>query len=80
MKNHIIMFDLDGTLIDSVPDICGALNRTLAKLGRRAHSVDEVASYLGSGANLFMRKALEVTGSVPDEENIADLANEFLDD
>ena len=41
MKNHIIIFDLDGTLIDSAPDVCGALNRTLAKIDRRAHSVEE---------------------------------------
>ena len=80
MNNYIIMFDLDGTLIDSVPDICGALNRTLAKLDRRAHSVAEVASYLGSGSNLFMKKALKNTGSVPDEDTVANLTKQFLDD
>lgn len=80
MENHIVMFDLDGTLIDSVPDICGALNRTLAKLGRREHSNAEVAGYLGSGSHLFMKKALDTTGSVPEEEAIAKLAAEFLAD
>lgn len=80
MENHIIMFDLDGTLIDSVPDICGALNRTLARLGRREHSAEEVAGYLGSGSVLFMKKALQATGAVPDDQTIETLATEFLDE
>ena len=80
MENHIIMFDLDGTLIDSVPDICGALNRTLARIGRREHSAEEVAGYLGSGSVLFMKKALQATGVVPDGQTIETLAAEFLEE
>ena len=80
MQDYIIMFDLDGTLIDSAPDICGALNRTLAKLGRLELSVEKVASYLGRGSHLFVKKALEVTGSVPDEETVANISCQFLDE
>lgn len=80
MQGYVIMFDLDGTLVDSAPDICRALNRTIGPLGRRELSVEEVTSYLGRGAHLFVRKALEVTGDVPEDNEIIALANEFLND
>jgi len=80
MKNHIIIFDLDGTLIDSAPDVCGALNRTLAKIDRRAHSVEEAKTYLGHGAPTLMEKALKATGDILSPEATADLTNQFLTD
>ena len=80
MKNWIVLFDLDGTLIDSVPDICGSLNRTLAKINRRALSTEEVSSYLGQGSHLFMTSALRATGVIENERVITKLVNEFLTD
>ena len=80
MKNHIVIFDLDGTLIDSAPDICGALNRTLTKIGRRPHNIAETKSYLGHGAHILMGMALEATGPIADEDTITDLTKQFLED
>ena len=80
MKNWSIIFDLDGTLIDTVPDVCGALNRTLTKYGRHPHTVDEVKDYMGRGARVTRERALGLTGNVPSDEMIDRLTAEFLAD
>lgn len=80
LKNRIILFDLDGTLIDSAPDVCLALNKVLTAYGRRPHSVDETKGYLGKGARILMEKALAHTGDVPEASEIERLTRAFLDD
>ena len=54
----LVIFDLDGTLIDSVGDIADALNRTLGELGLPPHSDAAVARMLGSGVRELVRRAL----------------------
>ena len=44
-----IVFDLDGTLLDTVPDIAGAMNRALAACGLPTHDLKTVESFLGGG-------------------------------
>lgn len=80
MKNYTIIFDLDGTLIDSAPDVCRALNRTLVSYGRRSHETEEVKEYLGQGARVLMEMALKKTGSVPSSDVIDKLTSDFLTD
>lgn len=80
MMRPSIIFDLDGTLIDSAPDVCRSLNKVLESLDRRPHSVDEVKSYLGQGARILMENALLTTGSVPDGACIDELTSAFLAD
>jgi len=80
MTTPTILFDLDGTLIDSAPDVCRALNRTLEAIGRRTHTVAEATGYLGHGAPVLMKLALEQTGDILPDEEIARLTQNFLDD
>jgi len=80
VKTALVLFDLDGTLIDSVPDIAGALNRTLATIGRRPLSTKEAAGLLGQGAPLFVKSALQLTGGVLADDEVTDLSKQFLDD
>ncbi len=80
MNKRIILFDLDGTLIDSAPDVCRALNRVLTPYGRRPHSVQETKGYLGKGARILMLKALAATGRVPDGAEVDRMTRAFLDD
>lgn len=64
-----IVFDLDGTLIDSVPDVAAALNRLLAEEGRRVLTVPEVEELVGEGVRVLIEKAFAVTGTLaPDAE------------
>lgn len=52
-----VLFDLDGTLLDTIPDIAGALNRSLAALGLPTHPVERCKSFVGSGIREAIRRA-----------------------
>jgi phosphoglycolate phosphatase len=54
----LLIFDLDGTLVDSVGDIADALNRTLAELGLPPYADGAVARMVGSGVRELVRRAL----------------------
>jgi phosphoglycolate phosphatase len=54
----VIVFDLDGTLIDSAPDIRAAINRTLADVGHAPLDLDEVISFIGHGLPNLVARAM----------------------
>ena len=53
-----ILFDLDGTVIDTVADCACAINRTMEIFSFPKHTNDEVRSYLNNGARMLIRRAL----------------------
>jgi len=53
-----VLFDLDGTLIDSVPSLAAAVDRTLLALGREAAGVGQVRNWVGNGALVLIQRAL----------------------
>ena len=55
---HAVVFDLDGTLLDTIPDIAGALNRALAACGLPTHPVRRVETFVGGGIRDAVRKAV----------------------
>lgn len=57
-----VVFDLDGTLIDSVPDLRAALNRMLADLDRPSLVDDEVKTMVGDGVHVLVERALAARG------------------
>ncbi|HVI91162.1 MAG TPA: phosphoglycolate phosphatase [Dongiaceae bacterium] len=61
-KRHIVVFDLDGTLVDSAPDIAGAANDTLAELGAAPLSLAAITRMIGDGAPKLMERALVAAG------------------
>jgi phosphoglycolate phosphatase len=61
-KRHIVAFDLDGTLVDSVADIAGAANDTLAEFGGAPIGLDAAARMVGDGAPKLMERALAAAG------------------
>ena len=54
----LVMFDLDGTLIDSVPDLAAAIDRMLVALGRPPAGLEAVRQWVGNGAEVLVRRAL----------------------
>ena len=54
----LVMFDLDGTLIDSVPDLAAATDQMLVQLGRAPAGMDKVRNWVGNGAPVLVRRAL----------------------
>ncbi|MDZ3837719.1 MAG: phosphoglycolate phosphatase [Rhodospirillales bacterium] len=57
-----LVFDLDGTLIDSAEDLCAALNRMLADEGLRPLALAEVVPMIGDGAAKLVERALAAAG------------------
>src|ERR1700746_3187985 len=57
-KVKALLFDLDGTLIDSKRDLVQSVNATLRQMGRAELPEDLVASYVGSGAPILISRAL----------------------
>jgi len=75
---ELILFDLDGTLIDSVPDLALSLNLTLEKLGMQTYEENTIRSWVGNGAATIVKRAL--SGSVEISEDInEDLFNKALE-
>ena len=59
---RIALFDLDGTLIDSAPDLRAALNRLMAAEGLAPFSLPEVVGFIGDGARVLVERALSARG------------------
>jgi phosphoglycolate phosphatase len=53
-----ILFDLDGTLIDSAPDLALAINHMLTSIGRDVISPDIIRSWVGNGASVLVQRGL----------------------
>jgi phosphoglycolate phosphatase len=59
-----IVFDLDGTLVDSAPDLHAAVNRMLAELGRPPLALKQVEGFIGNGVPKLVERCLDATGGV----------------
>ena len=57
MKKAVI-FDLDGTLLDSIRDLAGAINEILKRHGYETLPVETVKSYVGNGLSMLLKRAL----------------------
>jgi len=71
---QLVMLDLDGTLIDSVPDLHQAVNIMLTALQREPVSALQVSHWVGNGLNMLLRRAL----ALGNEEQALTLDDEFL--
>lgn len=61
INKALLIFDLDGTLIDSVPDIADAVNRTLSDLGRQNFDEQTIRNWVGNGAKVLIERALKAS-------------------
>ena len=76
---RLLVFDLDGTLIDSRIDLCNSINATLAHFGKPQLPDPVIASYIGDGASMLVRRALgDPEGDIHDEEYVAEALTFFL--
>ena len=66
-----ILFDLDGTLMETAPDIADAINDTLQRLGHARADEDLVRGWIGDGARALLAKALQHAGAAPGAEAAA---------
>jgi phosphoglycolate phosphatase len=59
---NVVIFDLDGTLADTAPDLAASLNHALTALGRDTVDPESVRYLIGHGAKALLRKGLAATG------------------
>ena len=65
-KFKAIIFDLDGTLLNTLDDLADSVNAALSKFGHPVRTVDEIRSFVGNGVELLIRRALAPVDE-PDE-------------
>jgi phosphoglycolate phosphatase len=65
METFLLVFDLDGTLIDSAPDLRAALNEMLRERGRAPQPLAQVRQMIGDGAAALVARALAASGADP---------------
>ena len=73
-----LLFDLDGTLIDTVPDLTRATNQMLRGLGRPSVAADQVRIWVGDGARLLVMRALAEDGITRSEADEVDAAYQLF--
>ncbi len=72
-----LLLDLDGTLVDSVPDIAAALNRTLRARGLAPFTDRETAAMVGDGSDRLLARAFAARGATPDAQALPDLVADY---
>jgi len=79
MVRPLVTFDLDGTLVDSAPDLIDTLEVVLADRGIGAVDRDEARAMIGGGARLLIRRALAAAAITVPESEIEALNARFLE-
>ena len=77
MRFPFVLFDLNGTLVDTLADLTAALNATLEPLGRPRLEVSQVRVWSGEGLRGLLRAALLTTGPALTDLEIAELLHDF---
>ncbi|MGE5537384.1 MAG: HAD-IA family hydrolase [Gemmatimonas sp.] len=68
---HGVVFDLDGTLLDTAPGLTEALNRVLREVGRAPLAVAQVKPMIGDGVDRLIQRAAEATGGpLPPDDHV----------
>lgn len=79
MTAPAIVFDLDGTLVESAPDLAATTNVLLARRGRRQVELSELRSMVGKGARVMLDKAFAATGEPASDAELKQMIPEYLE-
>ena len=78
-KRNVLVFDLDGTLINSAPDLALSLQILLKSEGRREPDLDEVIAMIGDGATKLVERGYAATGEELSETDLKEKVDKFLE-
>lgn len=79
MPVKALIFDLDGTLVDTAPDLLHATNHALSLINRSAVSMGQLRTYVGYGAMNLIELGVNATGEAVDRKTLLRLHAAFLD-
>ena len=74
----VLIFDLDGTLVDSAPDLHRSLNAVLAEQGRQSVSLADIRAMVGDGAAKLVERGFADTGAPVEPGSLPALVERFL--
>ncbi|MDE2198422.1 MAG: HAD-IA family hydrolase [Rhodospirillales bacterium] len=75
--DRVLVFDLDGTLVDSVPDLMAALNRLMAARGLARFDAAAVTAMVGDGAAALVARGFAARGAAADAAALADFLADY---
>ena len=83
-QNFTVLFDLDGTLVDTAPDLMRAHNHVMKKFGYPTKSTEEIRNLVGKGAGAMIGRSIwgqakKEFGKVNDERVKKEMVTEFVD-
>ena len=83
-QKYTILFDLDGTLVDTAPDLMRAHNHVMKKFGYPTKSTEEIRNLVGQGAGAMLGRSIwgqakKEFGKVQDEKIKKEMVNDFID-
>jgi len=79
MTKPAVIFDLDGTLVDTAPDLWRATNHVLTSNGRREVSLDDIREMVGMGAKKLIERGFERTGEPVRTDMVDIMFRQFID-
>jgi phosphoglycolate phosphatase len=79
MSNTTVVFDLDGTLIDTAPDLIGTLNVVFAREGLPPVDYQTARNLIGGGARAMIARGVEAEGRVLDRPKLEQMFDDFID-
>ncbi len=83
-QKFTILFDLDGTLVDTAPDLMKAHNHVMKKFGYKTKTTDEIRAIVGKGARALLGRSIwgeakKEFGKIEDENVKDEMVKEFID-
>jgi phosphoglycolate phosphatase len=78
MKYKIIFFDFDGTLIDTLPDIAIAVNKSMEHYGLKDLPISLIRGFIGEGSKVLINKCIEVQENIAINDNTDQIHEFFL--
>src|ERR1700675_130843 len=79
ISSRTVVFDLDGTLVDTAPDLINALNYVLDREGLPPAPLHSARNMIGAGARRLIERGLELEGRSVGLEDINRLTSDFID-
>src|ERR1700751_2325468 len=78
LEGATIAFDLDGTLVDTAPDLIGTLNVLLADEGLPPLALSEASPFIGRGAKWMIERGFQASGATLQEARAPELFDRFI--
>jgi phosphoglycolate phosphatase len=79
MKDATVIFDLDGTMVDTAPDLIAATNHALGRFGMAPVEAHIIRPAVGLGAKAMIQAAMNERGRAPDAETLSTMTRQFID-